>query len=70
VALDRTEWISLIICLTGLLVALLLIWMVVTNTAIARPRCSPPEPIKWDGETKRAGATMTSPTCAVRGGFL
>jgi hypothetical protein len=54
VPLDRTEWISLIICLTGLLVALLLIWMVVTNTAIARSRCSPPETIKWHGETKLA----------------
>jgi hypothetical protein len=28
VPLDRTEWISLIICLTGLLVALLLIRMI------------------------------------------
>jgi hypothetical protein len=26
--LDRTEWISVIICLTGLLVGLLLIWMI------------------------------------------
>jgi hypothetical protein len=27
----RDQWISVIICLTGLLVALLLIWIVVTN---------------------------------------
>jgi hypothetical protein len=47
------------------LVALLLIWMVVTNTAIARSRCSPPEPIKWHGETKLAGATMTTTAVAI-----
>jgi hypothetical protein len=59
--LDRTEWISLIICLTGLLVALLLIWMIVNQRHYRQIALQPPEPI----ESKLAEATMTRTAMAI-----
>jgi hypothetical protein len=44
---DRVEWITIITALTGLLIGLILIYLSLANSAVARERCSPPEPVKW-----------------------
>jgi hypothetical protein len=44
---DRIEWITIITALTGLLIGLILIYLALATSAVARGRCSPPDPVKW-----------------------
>jgi hypothetical protein len=44
---DSIEWITIITALTGLLIGLILIYLALANSAVARGCCSPPEPVKW-----------------------
>jgi hypothetical protein len=44
---DRIEWIAIITALSGLLIGLILIYLALATSAVARGSCSTPEPVKW-----------------------